>query len=188
MKKGKLIKSEPLCDTPVFRVTWDTAVDPENFEIQRAMIHHDGSAVAMPVDERGRILLVRQYRLPARDYLWELPAGRRDPGETILQAARRELREETGLTAHQWTKLTSFYASPGFLCETMTIYAATGLTQRERALQEDERLELRWFTKAEWERGVRSGKICDAKTIIGPALWFQGRQTARVKPRRGGSR
>ena len=81
----------------------------------------------MAVDDRRRILLVRQYRLPARDYFWELPAGRVDPGETVLQAARRELREETGLReATRWQNSPAFFVSPGFLAEKMTIYLARG--------------------------------------------------------------
>jgi ADP-ribose pyrophosphatase len=188
MKKGKLLSSKTLCETPIFRVTWDHALDPENFEIKRAIIHHGGSAVMLPVDARSRILLVRQYRLPAEDYLWELPAGRVDPGETVFQAARRELREETGLSAKKWKKLAAFYVSPGFLGEMMTIYAATQLTQGERAHADDERITLRWFTRAEIEKSIRSGRIRDAKTIIGALLWFQDKRAKRAKPRRGGSR
>ena len=89
----KLISSQPKLKTSIFSVSLDRAVDPDGFEIKRAIVHHQGSAVMMPVDDRGRILLVRQFRLPARDYLWELPAGRVDPGERVLQAAKRELRE-----------------------------------------------------------------------------------------------
>jgi ADP-ribose pyrophosphatase len=95
----KLISSKKLLETPIFDVTWDHALDPGGFEIKRAIVQHGGSAVMMPVDKRGRVLLVRQYRLPARQYIWELPAGRVDPGETVLKAAKRELREETGYTA-----------------------------------------------------------------------------------------
>ena len=79
----KIIKSEELLRTPIFWVTMDKAIDPEGFEIVRAIIQHDGSSVVMPIDEKGRALLARQYRLPARDYLWEIPAGRMDPGETM---------------------------------------------------------------------------------------------------------
>ena len=82
----------------------------------------------MAVDKKSRILLVKQYRLPAQQYLWELPAGRLDPGETPLQAARRELVEETGYRAKKWQKLAVFYPSPGFLAEKMTIFLATQLT------------------------------------------------------------
>jgi len=71
----KLISSTEITDTPIFRVTLDRAIDPDGFEIKRAIVQHDGSAVMMPVDDRGRILLVKQYRLPARQYLWELPAA-----------------------------------------------------------------------------------------------------------------
>src|SRR4051794_28010305 len=88
----KMIKLKTLIRTPIFTVTQDKALDPEGHQISRAIIQHGGSAVMMPVDENRRILLVRQYRLPARDYMWELPAGRLDPGETPRQAARRELR------------------------------------------------------------------------------------------------
>src|ERR687893_3174215 len=120
----KLIDSKQLLQTAIFTVTWDHAIDPAGFEIKRAIVQHGGSAVMMPVDSKGRILLVKQYRLPARSYMWELPAGRVDQGEKLLQAAKRELREETGLTARSWKKLASFYVSPGFLAEKMTVFLA----------------------------------------------------------------
>src|ERR1700731_179360 len=140
----KLITSKTLLKTPIFTVTQDVALDPDGFEIKRAIVKHGGSAVMMPMDKKGRILLVRQYRLPAKDYLWELPAGRLDPGETPLQAARRELVEETGYSAKKWQKIAVFYASPGFLAEKMTIYLATKLTAGEKKPMEDERIETRW--------------------------------------------
>ena len=163
----KLISSKELNKTPIFRVTFDHAVDPGGFEIKRAIVQHGGSAVMMPVDEKGRILLVRQYRLPARQYLWELPAGRVDQGETVLQAAKRELAEETGYRAKKWQKIAEFFPSPGFLAEKMTIYLATGLTAGEAEPMEDERIETRWFTRRELHDWLNTGKIKDAKTLIG---------------------
>src|SRR5579885_1445001 len=163
----KLISSEELIQTPIFRVTLDYALDPGGFEIKRAIVQHGGSAVMMPVDEKGRILLVRQYRLPARQYLWELPAGRVDEGETLLQAARRELLEETGYRAKKWKKIAEFYPSPGFLAEKMTIFLAMDLTAGEAKPMEDERIETRWFTRRELQDWMKTGKIKDAKTMIG---------------------
>jgi ADP-ribose pyrophosphatase len=163
----KLISSTEISHTPIFRVTLDRAVDPDGFEIKRAIVQHGGSAVMMPVDERGRILLVRQYRLPARQYLWELPAGRMDEGETPLQAAKRELGEETGLKAKKWKKIAEFYPSPGFLAEKMTIFLATELSQGEKKPMEDERIETRWYTPRELKDWIHAGKIKDAKTMIG---------------------
>src|SRR5215467_2766142 len=107
----KLISSKEISRNRIFRVTHDHAVDPSGFEIERAIVQHRGSAVMMAVDDRRRILLVRQYRLPARQYLWELPAGRLDEGEKPLRAAMRELAEETGYRARTWKKLAEFYPS-----------------------------------------------------------------------------
>ena len=167
----KLISSKEIAKTPIFTVTLDHATDPDGFEIKRAIVQHGGSAVMMPVDDRGRILLVKQYRLPARQYMWEIPAGRVDAGETVLRAAKRELSEETGLKAKTWTKIAEFYASPGFLAEKMTIFLATDLTQGEAKPMEDERIETRWLTHRELGQWIRAGKIKDAKTMIGFARY-----------------
>src|SRR5690348_14504112 len=162
----KIISSREVYKCSLFRVTEDKAVDPKSgFKIQRSVVRHAGSAVMMAVDERKRILLVRQYRLPAEKYLWELPAGRLDPGEKPLQAARRELGEETGYKAKKWTRLASFFVSPGYVGERMTIFLATGLTAGKATPMDDERIEVRWFKRKEVGKMIRDGKIDDAKTI-----------------------
>jgi ADP-ribose pyrophosphatase len=167
----KLISSKKLLETPIFTVTDDVAIDPHGFEIRRVIIQHRGSAVMMPVDDKNRILLVRQYRLPARQSLWELPAGRVDEGETVLNAAKRELREETGLRGKRWTKLASFFVSPGFLAEKMTVFLVQELTEGETEFMEDERIEVRWFAVREVDAMIRDGKIIDAKTMVGFLYW-----------------
>lgn len=164
----KITSSREVYKCSLFRVTEDHAVDKKSgFKIKRAVVRHLGSAVMMAVDDRKRILLVRQYRLPADQYLWELPAGKVDPGEKPLQAAKRELAEETGYKARTWKKLVSFFPSPGYVGEKMTIFLATDLTPGEATPMEDERIETRWFTQRELGDMIRSGKIEDGKTIIG---------------------
>lgn len=172
----KVVESKEVYKCAVFRVTEDRAVDKKTkFEIQRAIVRHKGSAVMMAVDAKKRVLLVRQFRLPAAGYLWELPAGRLDEGETPLQAARRELIEETGFRAKKWTKLASFFPSPGFLQERMTIYLATELTEGKATPMDDERIETQWFTRKEIDGLIAKGKIQDAKTMIGFYRWSRGR-------------
>ena len=167
----KLISSEKLLETSIFTVTQDQAIDPDGFEITRAIIQHGGSAVMMAVDDKNRILLVRQYRLPARDFLWELPAGRVDKGETVLQAAKRELQEETGYKAKKWTKLAAFFVSPGFLAEKMTVFLAEDLKEGKQEPMEDERIQVQWFRPKELDAMIAAGKIQDAKTMIGFLTW-----------------
>ncbi|HTS66045.1 MAG TPA: NUDIX hydrolase [Candidatus Acidoferrales bacterium] len=168
----KITSSKQVYSCSLFRVTEDRAADKKTgFKIKRSVVRHAGSAVMMAVDDRKRILLVRQYRLPAERYLWELPAGRLDPGETPLQAAKRELVEETGCRARKWTKLTTFFASPGYVQERMTVYLAEGLTQGEATPMDDERIETGWFTANEVSGMIRSSKIQDAKTMVGFLLW-----------------
>ena len=157
----------------LFRVTEEEALEPKTgFQIKRSVVRHGGSAVMMAVDGKRRILLVRQFRLPAGKYLWELPAGRLDPGEKPLQAARRELAEETGYRARKWKKLVSCWASPGFVGEKMNLYMATELTAGTATPMEDERIEARWFTRKQVREMIAKGRIQDGKTIIG---FFLGR-------------
>ena len=168
----KITQSREVYSCKLFHVTEDKAVDPKTrFEIDRSVVRHAGSAVMLAMDEKKRILLVRQYRLPAEKYLWELPAGKLDPGEKPLQAAKRELAEETGYKAKTWTKLASFFVSPGYVQERMTIYLATGLTAGEATPMDDERIQTRWFSSRELLEMIRAGKIEDAKTMVGFFTW-----------------
>jgi ADP-ribose pyrophosphatase len=155
------------------RVSLDYGRDPEGHAIERLVVHHGGSAVVLPVDRNGSVLLVRQYRMPAGKYLWELPAGRIDSGEKPLTAAKRELAEETGYRARDWKRLASFYASPGFLSEKMHVYVARDLVAGEAEPEEDERVSSKWFPLALLSRWVDQGKIEDAKTLIGILAWRQ---------------
>jgi ADP-ribose pyrophosphatase len=151
----------------IFRVTEDEATEPGGFKIKRSIIRHPGSAVVMPIDDQGRVLLVRQFRLPANRFLWEIPAGKIDDGENVFQAAQRELSEETGLTAKSWKELVTFFPSPGYVEEKMTLFVATDLTQGQAHNMDDERIETRWFTPEEIWDGIHKGDIMDAKTLIG---------------------
>ncbi len=167
----KITSTKEVYKCDLFRVTEDHAEDRTGWKMKRSVVRHHGSAVMMAVDAKNRVLLVRQYRLPANQFLWELPAGKLDEGETALQAAKRELIEETGVRAKAWKKLTTFFPSPGYVEEKMTIFLATDLTQGEAEPMEDERIETRWFTKKEFRDLITSNKILDAKTMIGFLHW-----------------
>ena len=177
----KIISSKVVLKNKLFRVVDEVATDPSGFEIHRNIVRHPGSAVMMPVDQKDRVLLVKQFRLPAERDLWELPAGRLDPGESPLKAAKRELREETGLRAKKWVRLASFWASPGYVDEKMNLFLALDLTSGEQHLMDDERIEVRWFSRKELGDSIRAGKISDAKTIAGYFLWldYRRKQAAR---------
>ena len=159
---------------------------------RRDIIHHSGSVVVLAVDDSAatpRVLLERQYRHAASDYLWELPAGRIDPGENELKAAQRELLEETGYTASHWRRILKFYASPGFVAETMAVYLATGLRKGKAQPEEDEVIYKRLVPLPAAVRMVVAGTIHDAKTISS-ILWFDhvsrtaGSKTRRTKNQR----
>ncbi len=167
MPKFSIVSTKEVLRTRVFTVTREKAVEPGGITIERDIVRHSGSAVMMARDERGRILLVRQFRLPARRSLWELPAGRLDHGETPLQAARRELVEETGYRARRWRRLVSFYPSPGYCDERMTVYLAEDLKPGTARPESDESIESRWFTLADLRQMIHEHRIEDGKTLVG---------------------
>jgi len=155
-------------------VTTDEVQEPGGVRARRDIIHHTGSVVVLAVDESGstpRVLLERQYRHAAKDYLWEIPAGRIDPGEKALPAAQRELLEETGYTATHWRRILNFYASPGFVAETMSVYLATGLRAGTAQPEADEVIRKRIVPLPAAVRMVLKGTIRDAKTISS-VLWL----------------
>lgn len=162
----------------VFSVTSDRVQEPNGVTAVRDVVRHSGSVVILAVDdEQGepRVLLERQYRYAADDYLWEIPAGRKDDGETALAGAKRELLEETGYTARSWSKALFFYPSPGFMDETMTVFLARGLKPGEAQPEEDERIEFQLVPLSRTLKMIFSGEIKDGKTIAA-VLWFRERQ------------
>jgi ADP-ribose pyrophosphatase len=129
------------------------------------IVEHPGSVVVLPVDRDGRVVLVRQFRFPARAPLLELPAGKLEPGEEPLASAKRELAEECGLRGGEWSLLARFWSSPGFLREEMHLYLAEGVEEGDPELDEDEQIELVRWPVAQLES--RLGEVEDAKTLIG---------------------
>jgi ADP-ribose pyrophosphatase len=172
--KARLVSSKIVYRGPVFWVTTDYVQEPGGVEARRDLIHHSGSVVVLAVDDSQstpHVLLERQYRHAAGDYLWELPAGRIDPGENELAAAKRELIEETGYRAKRWRKILKFYASPGFVAETMAVYMATGLREGEAEPEDDEIIHKELVSLPTAVNMVLKGKIQDAKTISS-VLWL----------------
>jgi ADP-ribose pyrophosphatase len=175
--KVEVLSSKIVFRGPAFSVSSDRVREPSGIVARRDLVRHSGSAVILAVDESGiepRLLLERQYRYAADDHLWELPAGRVDPGEKPLAGAKRELLEETGYRAANWKRALFFYPSPGFLDETMTVYLARGLKPGNAQPEEDEAIECQLTPLSKALAMVRSGKICDGKTIAS-LLWLAER-------------
>jgi ADP-ribose pyrophosphatase len=173
-KKARVLSSRVAYRGPAFWVSTDQVLEPSGVRARRDIVHHTGSVVVLAIDNTGeepKVLLLRQYRHAAQQYLWELCAGRIDAGESPLPAAKRELLEETGYTAGHWKRIFRFYASPGFVAETMAIYLARGLRAGEAQPEEDEVIETRFFPLSAAVKMVMRNTIRDAKTISG-ILWL----------------
>jgi ADP-ribose pyrophosphatase len=184
--KARLASSRTVYTGPVFWVSTDHVEEPGGIRARRDVVHHSGSVVVLAVDDSGstpRVLLERQYRHAAQDYLWELPAGRIDPGEQELTAAKRELLEETGYTARKWKRILKFYASPGFVAETMSVFLATSLRAGEAQPEEDEIIYKRLVPLPTAVKMVVRGTIRDAKTISS-VLWLEHMSRSLRKGRR----
>ena len=181
-KGGKvaLISSKLAYQGPLFDVYTDYVREPEGKTARRDVIRHSGSVVILAVDGTRNpadpmIVVERQYRHAAGQYMWEIPAGRKEPEEAVLPGAKRELLEETGYIAKHWSKLARFYVSPGFLGEWMQVYLAEGLRCGESAPDEDEYIQHQQIPLSQALEWIDSGKIIDAKSIIAILMYVRRR-------------
>ena len=166
-RRAKVVSSELLFQGRVFALKRDRVIEPSGIEATREIVVHPGSVVVLPVLPDGRIVLIRQYRHAAGQYLWELVAGHKEPDESFLKGAHRELEEETGYTARRVRKLLEVFPSPGLLGEKMVIFLAEGLTKGEARPEDDEKISQRVITLKEAERWIHAGRIRDSKSVAG---------------------
>lgn len=167
--KPEVIEKEEIYHGKVFDVTLETIREGEH-TYKREIVNHNGSAVIVAVFDDKTVALVKQYRHPARKYLYEVVAGTLNKDEDPFAGAARELEEETGHVADKIERLCEFYVSPGFLSEKMFVYLATGLRETQQNLDEDEFIEISRVTFSEALEMIERGEIEDAKTIAGILL------------------
>lgn len=170
MPKAKLVKSEQLFSGRIFSLHRDTIVEPGGRAAAREIVRHPSAVVILPLLNEKEIVLIRQYRYAVDDFLWELPAGSLEKGETVLQAAGRELEEETGYQARALSELASFYSTPGFTDERMHLVLATQLTKTQVRPDEDETIEVHTISSEKVFAMLFGGDIIDAKTMVGLLL------------------
>lgn len=151
----------------VVNLNLETVTLPNGSTIELEVIRHPGAAAAVPLTDDGNVLLIRQYRHAAGGYIYEIPAGKIDPGEDPLACAAREVEEEIGRRASSLTPMLSFYTTPGFTDEVIHLFLATGLTPGTQSLEQDEVLEVVEMPLEQAIRHIADGTIRDAKTIIG---------------------
>lgn len=174
LKKARVLSSKVAYRGPVFWVTTDDVLEPTGVRVRRDVVHHSGSVVILAVDESSgspRVLLEKQYRHAAGKFLLELPAGRIDEGENALNAAKRELLEETGYSARSWKRVLRFWATPGFVAEAMSLFLARNLRPGAAQPEDDEVIEIKLLPLSKAVDLVMNGSIQDAKTIAG-VLWL----------------
>jgi ADP-ribose pyrophosphatase len=161
-------------------------IEPGGKKSERDVIRHNGSVVILAIDNIKSkkdpwIVMERQYRHAATQYLWELPAGKLDPGEEALAGAQRELEEETGYRARKWEPLVEYYGSPGFLGESMKVFLAQGLVAGEAHPEDDEEIEFRLVKMSEIVKMIEKGAIKDGKTLCSVLLYARRLEKKRKK-------
>lgn len=170
----KTKSSEYIYKGKILNLRKDDVVLPDGKDAKREVVEHSGGAGILCVKD-GKILLVKQFRYPYKEIIYEIPAGKLNKGESPEQTAKRELLEEGGIVSEKMTEIFKIYPSPGYTDEVIYIYFAEGLTQKESRLDEDEFLDSEWVDASTAERMVLSGEIKDAKTVIA-VMWLKTKE------------
>jgi ADP-ribose pyrophosphatase len=183
---AQVLLSETVFEGPLFRVLRDRLIEPGGKEGVRDIIRHNGSVVILALDHGKSkkdpwVVVERQYRHAANQFLWELPAGKLDAGEEPLAGAQRELEEETGYKAKKWKPLVEYYASPGFLGESMKVFLAEGLVAGNAHPEEDEQIEIRLVKLSEILTMIEKGAILDGKTLTSVLLYARRKSEKKKK-------
>jgi ADP-ribose pyrophosphatase len=184
--KVEVISSKLSYEGPLFRVYTDEIVE-NGRKVSRDVVRHNGSVVILAIDDTKSkrdplVVMERQYRHAAKEYLLEVPAGKMEEGENPLAGAKRELLEETGFRAKRWRKMARYFASPGFLGEWMQIFIAEGLTLGDAQPEYDEQLDIEMIPLSRLLNMIDEGKIYDGKTLISVMLYARLRQAEKKKP------
>jgi ADP-ribose pyrophosphatase len=185
-ERAQVVSSEVVYTGPLFRICHDKIVEPGGHRNERDVIRHNGSVVIMAIDNSKSkknpwIVIERQYRHAANQFLWELPAGKLEPGEDAVAGAQRELAEETGYSAKKWKPLVEYYASPGFLGESMKVFLAEGLVAGDARPEEDEKIEFRLVRLSDILKMIDKGAILDGKTLTSVLLYTRQMAGKRKK-------
>jgi len=172
MSEAERLNSEPVFKGKVFSVDRDTVKMPNGRTVTVDVVRHAKSVVLVPVPEPGKVILIKQYRYAVNAFLWELPAGSVDEGETPDAAARRECHEEIGLVPSTVVRLSAMYPTPGYCDEEMVFFRLSALekTDEQAHLDEDEDIEARTFELRDAREMIRRGEITDMKTLVGLSL------------------
>ncbi len=165
--REQMVSSQTIFEGKIIKVTLDQARLPDGALAAREVVYHPGGVAVLALDEDQTVYLVKQFRYPIQQLLLELPAGKLDHGaeENVLLGAQRELSEETGLEAAEWTYLGYTLASPGFCDEALHMYLARGLSRKEQHLDEDEFLDVVTMPFGQLVEQVMDGTITDGKTV-----------------------
>jgi ADP-ribose pyrophosphatase len=167
MSQDRLIRRLPVYQGRVIDVAVETVGLPNGRQADLEIIRHPGGAAAVAIDDQERVCLLHQFRHAAGGWLWELPAGRIDPGETPHQTALRELAEEAGVAAADWSTLGFMHSSPGVFTEIIHLYLARGLEPLEQGHEADEVIEVHWLPFNQALDWCLDGTITDSKTLVG---------------------
>ncbi|WP_295437705.1 NUDIX hydrolase [uncultured Thiodictyon sp.] len=167
MSETPILKREPIFQGRVIDVAIETVELPNGNRVDLEIIRHPGGAAAVALDEQQRVCLLRQYRHAGGGWLWELPAGKIDPGEAPLATATRELAEEAGVSAADWIDLGFMHSSPGVFTEVIYLWLARDLALRDHAQERDEVMEIHWLPLGQALDWCSDGTITDAKTLVG---------------------